>query len=102
MDIGFIPAILQHCPPDVIQHLPLSFTSASMHIFARGRELGIQNTRFESGKRQELYYFLLGKYLKSIWQEMIKFSQRAGYTHFREMFLLVDAKDLKLQLNQLP
>ena len=51
MDIGFIPAILQHCPADVVQHLPLLFTSASMNIFARGRELGIQETRFESGKR---------------------------------------------------
>ena len=98
MDIEFIPAIVQHCPADVVQHFPLSFSSASMNIFARGRELGIQENRFESGKRQELHYFLSGKYLKNIWQDMIKFSQRAGYTHFQEMFLLIDAKDLKLQL----
>jgi len=29
---------------------------------------------------------------------MITFSERAGYTHFQEMFLLMNAKDLKLQL----
>jgi len=98
MDIGFIPAIQRHCPADIIQHLPLSFTSASMDVFARGRELGIQEGRFESGKRQELHYFLSGKYLRSIWQDMIKFSQRTGYTHFQDMFLLLDAKDLKLEL----
>ena len=98
MDIGFIPAIFQHCPSDVLQHLPVSFSSASMNIFARGRECGIQDTRLQSGKRHELHYFLSGKYLKSIWQDMIKFSKRAGYTHFQDMFLLVDAKDLKLQL----
>ena len=98
MDIGFVPAIQHHCPPDVVQHLPSSFTSASMNVFARGRELGIQEGRFESGKRQELHYFLSGKYLKKIWQDMKKFAQRPGYTHFQEMFLLVDAKDLKLQL----
>ena len=98
MDIGFIPAIHQHCPADVIQHFPACFSLACMNIFARGRELGIQDGRFESGKRQELHYFLSAKYLASIWQSMIKFSQRPGYTHFQEMFLLVDAKDLKLQL----
>ncbi|RPB00245.1 hypothetical protein L873DRAFT_839454 [Choiromyces venosus 120613-1] len=98
MDIGFIPAILKHYPPDILQHLPLSFNAASMNIFARGRELGIQDARFESGKRQELHYFLSGRYLQNVWQDMVKFSQKPGYTHFQGMFLLVDAKDLKLHL----
>ena len=98
MDIGFIPSILQHYPADIMQHLPLSFDSASMNIFARGRELGIQGQRFESGKRQELHYFLSGKYLKSVWEDMIKFSQQPGFLHFKGMFLLIDSKDLKLQL----
>ncbi|PUU72593.1 hypothetical protein B9Z19DRAFT_1009012, partial [Tuber borchii] len=71
MDIGFIPSILQHCPPDIVQHLPLSFASASMNTFARGRELGIQNREVYGAKRQELHYFLSGRYLKPIWQDMI-------------------------------
>ncbi|PUU76250.1 hypothetical protein B9Z19DRAFT_1066767 [Tuber borchii] len=80
------------------KHLPLSFASASMNTFARGRELGIQNREVYSAKRQELHYFLSGRYLKPIWQDMIKFSESTGYNHFEGMFLLVDAKDLKLQL----
>ncbi|KAG0123310.1 hypothetical protein HOY82DRAFT_544266 [Tuber indicum] len=98
MDIGFIPSIHRHYPSDYLQHLPVSFSSASAKTFARGRELGIQDGRFESGKRQELHYFLSGRYLKSVWQDLIRFSQMPGYTHFQGMFLLVDAKDLKMQL----
>ncbi|RPB00731.1 hypothetical protein L873DRAFT_1679493, partial [Choiromyces venosus 120613-1] len=51
MDIGFIPVILQYYPSDIVQHLPRSFNSASMNVFARGRELRIQDGRFKSGKR---------------------------------------------------
>ncbi|KAG0633436.1 hypothetical protein HOY80DRAFT_896533, partial [Tuber brumale] len=98
MDIGLIPAIHRHFPADVIQHLPSSFSSASMNVFAKGRELGVQGCRFESGKRHELHYFLSGRYLKKIWKDMVRFSETPGYTHFQNMFLLVDALDLKLHL----
>ncbi|KAG0129755.1 hypothetical protein HOY82DRAFT_540592 [Tuber indicum] len=83
---------------DFLQHLPVSFSTALANTFARGRELGIQDGRFESGKRQELHYFLSGRYLKNVWQDLVKFSQMPGYTHFQDMFLLVDRKDLKMQL----
>ncbi|KAG0123165.1 hypothetical protein HOY82DRAFT_544328 [Tuber indicum] len=98
LDMGFIPTILRHFTADIIQYLPLSFNTASMNVFARGRELGVQGGRFESGKRLEFHYFLSGRYLQKVWQDMVKFSEQPGCTHFQGMFLLVDAKDLKLQL----
>jgi len=96
--MGFIPSIGRHYPADILQHLPLSFDLASMYTFARGRELGIKDGRFESGKRQEMHYFLSGKFFKEVWKDMNIFSQQPGYQHFQKMFLLLDAKDLKLQL----
>ena len=98
IDHIFIPAILRHYPTDLTQHLPVSFNSASMKIFARGRELGTQSGRFESGKRQELHYFLPGRYLKQVWVDIIESSQKPANKHFENVFLLIDAKDLKLHL----
>ncbi|PUU72138.1 hypothetical protein B9Z19DRAFT_1069995 [Tuber borchii] len=69
-----------------------------MSIFARGRESGTQSGRFESGKRQEHHYFLPGRFLKEVWEDIVKFSMQPGYTHFGNAFILIDAKDLKLHL----
>ncbi|PWW75248.1 hypothetical protein C7212DRAFT_201319, partial [Tuber magnatum] len=98
MDIGFLPSIYQHFSPDILQHLPTSFASTYMDIYALCKESGIKSTDNNNllSRRQESHYFLPADKLEDVWKDMIKFSLKSGYTHFRNVFLLLDAKDLKL------
>jgi hypothetical protein len=98
MDIGFLPALHNHYSADVLQHLPTCFDSAYMEVYARSRESGIKklNRNPDMGRRQEIQYFLPAERLEDVWQDMVKFSLKPGYTQFQNMFLLLDAKDLKL------
>ncbi|KAG0123463.1 hypothetical protein HOY82DRAFT_544235 [Tuber indicum] len=98
MDIGFLPSLHQYYSADILQHLPVSFESAYEDIYARGRESGIKdmNNNSEMGRRQEIHYFLPEYCLEEVWHNMIQLSLRPGYHQFQDMFLLLDAKDLKL------
>lgn len=98
MDIGFLPALHDNYSSDILQHLPTSFNSAYMDVYARSRESGIKKVNHDPdiGRRQELHYFLPANKLGVIWQDMLKFSLKPGYNQFQNMFLLLDAKDLKL------
>ena len=98
MDLGFLPSLDKHYSSDILQHIPTSFESAYMEIYARSREDGIQGftENIEKAKRQEIHYYLPGEKLANVWKELLEFSLKPGFNHFQNMFLLLDAKDLKL------
>jgi len=98
MDSGFLPSLHKHYSSDIVQHLPPSFESAYLEIYARSREDGIQGftEKMEKGRRQEIHYYLPADKLEDIWTDLHEFSLKPGFNHFQNMFLLLDAKDLKL------
>jgi len=98
MDLAFIPSLQKHYSSDILQHIPTSFESAYMEIYARSREDGIQGftENIDKGKRQEIHYYLPGEKLDNVWEDILEFSLKPGFNHFQNMFLLLDAKDLKL------
>ena len=98
MDDGFLPSLYRHYSPDILQHIPSAYDIAYMSIYARSKEFGQQesNPATSLPRRQELHYFLQGLKLDKIWNDMVIFSEQPGNDHFQKMFLLLDAKDLKL------
>ncbi|PUU73398.1 hypothetical protein B9Z19DRAFT_1004521 [Tuber borchii] len=69
MDIGFLPAVHTHYTDDILQHLPTSFDSAYMEVYARSRESGIKRSSNDPqlGRRQEIHYFLPLEHLENVW-----------------------------------
>ena len=97
-DIGFLPSLHKHYSSDILQHLPTSFVAAKQEVHARSKESGLRGFTQNSdmGRRQELHYFLPGNNLDQVWNDLLQLWMQAGYIHFQDMFLLLDAKDFKL------
>ncbi|KAH7111530.1 hypothetical protein EDB81DRAFT_829133 [Dactylonectria macrodidyma] len=93
IDRLFLPAIRRSCPPDVLQHHPRSFDDVKSKAHSRRRELcsGIVQSNID------MHHYLPQEYLEAIWRYMTESTEDPGLVKFRGMFIVVSAKNIKLE-----
>ncbi|KAG0122978.1 hypothetical protein HOY82DRAFT_619738 [Tuber indicum] len=91
----FIPAIEEHCPANLLQHLPGSFEMAKFNAEAPGYE---SRTRITGTNRrtQSLLYHIPYRYLHQIWLSVQATSRLPGNHDFQDIIIFLNAKNLKL------
>jgi hypothetical protein len=93
IDEILLPSIREHCPLDVIQHFPRRWQEAADKISARKKEDVWQRKTYDLN----LHYTLPAQYLADIWQSIQRRTSLDEFQHFRNIFLVLSGKDLKLQ-----
>jgi hypothetical protein len=88
-----LPSIYEHCPFDVTQHFPRSWQEAAGKIGARKKEAVWQTRTYELN----LHYTLPAPYLARIWRSIQRRTSLQEFRPFREPFIVLNGKDLKLQ-----
>ncbi|KAF4429574.1 hypothetical protein F53441_14011 [Fusarium austroafricanum] len=88
-----LPAIRHHCPPDVVQHHPRSFDDVESKAYSRQREAcsGMVHSKMD------MHHYLPQEYLQQIWYDMRQRSERSDLAMFRGMFIVLSAKNIKLE-----
>ena len=92
IDELFLPASHAICPPIVQHHLPHSYAHGRGKMLARSTE----NKSKVIGRVETIHYLLHGRYLKDIWQHMLRTVKRRHLQDFSDMFLIVNGKNLKM------
>ena len=94
IDRLLLPAIRRWCPPDVIQHHPRSFDDVESKAYSRRRE----NCSGKAYHDMDMHHYLPQQYLAAIWSHMGQSTGHPDLTKFRGMFLVLSAKNIKLEV----
>jgi hypothetical protein len=98
IDKIFLPALRRVCPQDVLQHHPKSWKEASSKAWARSKE-----SPWESQVKyaMDIHDHIPKQYLEPLWADICRHLRRrrlpSSIKPFRNAFLVINAKDLKLQ-----
>ena len=93
VDRILLPAIRHCCPVDVIQHHPRSFEDAESKACSRRREACsglVQND-------VDMHHYLPEENLQAIWEHAMQKVASEDLTSFRDMFIVLSAKNMKLE-----
>ncbi len=93
IDRILLPAARHCCPADIIQHHPRSFEDAKSKACSRRRETCsglVQNDI-------DMHHFLPEETLEPIWNHAIHSTAGDDMTQFRDMFIVLNAKNIKLE-----
>jgi hypothetical protein len=93
IDQLLLPAIRRCCPPDVIQHHPRSFDDVESKAYSRQRE----TCGGMVPNRMDMHHYLPQEYLPAIWRHMTQNTEQADLAVFRGMFIVLSAKNIKLE-----
>ena len=93
VDKIFLPSIYEHCPLDVTQHFPRRWQEAADKISAQKKEDVWQRKTYDLN----LHYTLPAQYLADIWRSIQRRTLLDELRQFRDIFLVLSGKDLKLQ-----
>ncbi|KID81132.1 hypothetical protein MGU_11489 [Metarhizium guizhouense ARSEF 977] len=95
IDKLLLPAIRSLCPLDVIQHHPRSYDDAESKAHSRRREACSGAMRHDI----DMHHYLPQEYLEPIWRHIVIASGSASpdLTMFRDMFIILSAKNIKLE-----
>ncbi|KAK2684297.1 hypothetical protein QWA68_016922, partial [Fusarium oxysporum] len=93
VDQLLLPAIRRYCPPDVIQHHPRSFDDVESKTYSRQRE----TCGGMVPNRMDMHQYLPQEYLPAIWHYMTQNTEQADLAVFRGMFIVLSAKNIKLE-----
>ncbi|KLP14862.1 Uncharacterized protein LW94_6637 [Fusarium fujikuroi] len=93
IDQLLLPAIRRCCPPDVIQHHPRSFDDVESKAYSRQRE----TCGGMVPNRMDMHHHLPQEYLSAIWHHMTQSTEQADFAGFRGMFIVLSAKNIKLE-----
>ncbi|KAH7393755.1 hypothetical protein BKA64DRAFT_756170 [Cadophora sp. MPI-SDFR-AT-0126] len=93
IDEIFFPSIYEYCPLNVTQHFPRRWQEAADKINARKKEDVWQRKTYDLN----LHYTLPPQCLGDIWQSIQRRTSLDEFRQFRNIFLVLSGKDLKLQ-----
>jgi hypothetical protein len=93
VDRLLLPAIRRFCPPDVIQHHPRSFDDVESKAYSRRRE----NCSGMVQNDMDMHHYLPPQYLEAIWCYMTQSTEHPDLVKFRGMFIVLSAKNIKLE-----
>jgi hypothetical protein len=93
VDEILLPSIHEHCPFNITHHFPRSWQEAADKISARTKESAWQTKTYELNP----HHTLPEQYLARIWQSVCRRTKLPKFSRYRDVFLVVDGKDLKLQ-----
>ncbi|KAJ9412665.1 hypothetical protein QL093DRAFT_1983050, partial [Fusarium oxysporum] len=88
-----LPAIRHYCPPDVVQHHPRSFDNVESKAYSRQREACSRIVH----SKMDMHHYLPQKYLQQILYDMRQRSERSDLAMIRGMFIVLSAKNIKLE-----
>ncbi|KIX92236.1 uncharacterized protein Z520_11982 [Fonsecaea multimorphosa CBS 102226] len=94
IDDILLPIIYEHYSSSHVQHYPSSFDHSRYNATARGVELRGQRINAVS-REQQLVYFLPPESLPQVWQSTLVAVQQPGFRQFRDVTILLQAKNLK-------
>ncbi|EXM14332.1 hypothetical protein FOTG_17262 [Fusarium oxysporum f. sp. vasinfectum 25433] len=97
VDQLLLPAIRRYCPPDMIQYHPRSFNDIESKAYSRQRE----TCGGMVPNRMDMHQYLPQEYLPAIWHHMIQNTEQADLAVFRGMFIILSAKNIKLEAKSL-
>ena len=89
-----MPAVRHLCPPDVIQYHPRSFDDVESKAYSRRRE----NCSGQVHSNLEMHHYLPQQYLEAIWCHITQNTAHPDLAKFRGMFIVLSAKDIKLEV----
>ncbi|KAJ6439190.1 hypothetical protein O9K51_08602 [Purpureocillium lavendulum] len=93
IDRLLLPAIRHLCPPDVIQHHPRSFADVESKTYSRRRETCSGLVR----SNMDMLHYIPEQYLEGIWQHIGQNTDHPDLQQFRDMFVVLSAKNIKLE-----
>lgn len=93
IDRLLLPAIRHLCPPDVIQHHPRSFADVESKTYSRRRETCSGLIR----NNMDMLHYIPEQYLEGIWHHMGQNTLHPDLQQFRDMFIVLSAKNIKLE-----
>ena len=94
MDRVALPAIYQQYDRSLLQHFPTNTQHSVLNSTARGVEGRAQRTWAHS-RQQMLFYFLQAGALDQVWKAMLESVQAPGLSHFQDLVILIQGKNLK-------
>ena len=89
----FLRAIRSVCPPDIVQYHPRSFDDVESKTYSRQRETCDGKVR----SSMDMHHSLSQKYLQAIWHHMVCNTHNSELAMSRGMFLVLSAKNIKLE-----
>ncbi|KAJ5668636.1 uncharacterized protein N7477_007206 [Penicillium maclennaniae] len=95
MDEILIPAISRHYPNSVLQHYRSSYDHSRSNATAQGVESRSQRVD-PVAREQTLWYLLLPDALHEVWKTILERISRPGLHGFRDIRILLHAKNLKI------
>ncbi|KAK2469310.1 hypothetical protein H9L39_19027 [Fusarium oxysporum f. sp. albedinis] len=95
MDGLLLPIIHNHYSNSHVQHYPSSYDHSKHNATARGIETLAQRVH-PIAREQQLMYYLPPESLGAVWASIQLAVQRPGFRHFRDVTVLLQAKNLKV------
>ncbi|KAF3191172.1 hypothetical protein TWF225_001333 [Orbilia oligospora] len=96
-DSIWLPVLQQVLPHNILQHIPpRTFAACKLNAKANRAER-VRNEAHDtkSSSIQQFHYSIPAEYLPSIWSEVLRRTDQPGLQHFQDLFLFVNAKNLK-------
>ncbi|KAK8917674.1 hypothetical protein VCV18_008994 [Metarhizium anisopliae] len=93
VDKLLLPAIRSNCPLDVIQYHPRSFDDMTSKAHSRRKEACSGQVRNDI----DMHHYIPHEYLEAIWSHMDRGTASPDLTMFRDMFIVLSAKNIKLE-----
>ncbi|KAH7471845.1 hypothetical protein FOMA001_g13281 [Fusarium oxysporum f. sp. matthiolae] len=95
MDGVLLPIIHNHYSNSHVQHYPSSYDHSKYNATARGIETLAQRVH-PVAREQQLKYYLPPESLGAVWASIQHAVQEPGFRHFRDITVLLQAKNLKV------
>ncbi|KAG8664636.1 hypothetical protein FPOAC2_10249 [Fusarium poae] len=95
MDGVLLPIIHNHYSNSHVQHYPSSYDHSKYNATARGIETLAQRVH-PVAREQQLKYYLPPESLGAVWASIQHVVQEPGFRHFRDITVLLQAKNLKV------
>ena len=95
MDGILLPAIYQCYSAPHVQHYPSSYDHSRCNSTARGIE-GLSQRVHPVAREQQLVYYLPPEALADVWANITTTIQEPGFQQFRDVTILLQAKNLRL------
>ncbi|RKK66775.1 hypothetical protein BFJ69_g15098 [Fusarium oxysporum] len=95
MDGILLPAIYQCYSTAHVQHYPSSYDHSRYNSIARGIE-GLSQRVHPVAREQQLVYYLPPEALADVWATITTAIQEPGFQQFRDVTILLQAKNLKV------
>ncbi|KAG6998834.1 hypothetical protein FocnCong_v013541 [Fusarium oxysporum f. sp. conglutinans] len=95
MDGILLPAIYQRYSTAHVQHYPSSYDHSRCNSTARGVE-GLSQRVHPVAREQQLVYYLPPEALADVWATITAAIQEPGFQQFRDVTILLQAKNLKV------